>query len=159
MSDLIHFREGNASDAGFILKSWLTSAGDAWSGKDGLRNTFVTAWPETTRVGWFADVPHRFTRQAVAEILERQATRAIVACDPEDESVIYGFAVGEPDERIVHWCHVKHSLRRNGIARELLTRLVPTWRDGLTCTYVGRGFLGWMAGKAPLRFDPHAGRR
>ena len=143
MSDPIHYRDAVPDDVGFILSSWLKSAGDAWSE---LKTSDLSQWCDHrtmsgTQVGWFADVPHRFTRTAVAEILERPTTRAIVACDPDDPSVIFGYAIGEPDHRIVHWCHVKHALRRNGIARDLLTRLLPMWRTGLVCTYAARGFL------------------
>lgn len=154
MSDPIHYRPACDDDVGFIVSSWLKSAGEAWQT---VRSADVSTWPSGTQVGWFADVPHRFTRAAVAEILNRPAVRAVVACDEEDPSVIYGYAIGEPETRTLHWLHVKHTLRRNGIARELLTSLIPAWRNGLTCSYVGRGFLGWMS-KYPLRFNPHAGR-
>lgn len=158
MTDPILYRDADAGDVGFILSSWLKSAGDAWA--DSLRNTTIRDWSKLTdaRVGWFADVPHRFTRQAVAEILDRATTRALVACDPEDPTVIYGYAVAEPANRIAHWLHVKHSMRRNGLASELMTRVLPTWREGLTCTYAGRGFIGWMS-RYPLKFNPHAGRK
>ena len=103
MTDPILYRDADAGDVGFILSSWLKSAGDAWA--DSLRNTTIRDWSKLTdaRVGWFADVPHRFTRQAVAEILDRATTRALVACDPEDPTVIYGYAVAEPANRIAHW--------------------------------------------------------
>ena len=161
MSDPILYRDADAGDVGFILSSWLKSAGDAWA--DHLRNTDVSEWCRHqglsgTRIGWFADVPHRFTRQAVAEILERATTKALVACDPEDPTVIYGYAVAEPTKRIAHWLHVKHSMRRNGLAAGLMDRTLPTWRAGVTCTYVGRGFIGWMS-RYPLKFNPHAGRK
>lgn len=154
MTDPIVYRDATQDDVGFILSSWLKSAGDAWQT---LKTSDAAQW-KGVQVGWFADVPHRFTRQAVAEILERRTTRAIVACDGEDPTVIFGFVVAEPDERIVHWCHVKHALRRNGIAADMMTRMLPDWRNGVRATYVGRGFLGWMS-KWPLRFEPHAGRR
>ena len=77
MTDPILYRDADAGDVGFILSSWLKSAGDAWA--DSLRNTTIRDWSKLTdtRVGWFADVPHRFTRQAVAEILERATTKSL----------------------------------------------------------------------------------
>jgi hypothetical protein len=159
MSEDIHYRDATADDVGFILASWLKSAGDAWAT---MKHSDVSEWCKHkqlagVQVGWFADVPHRFTRSAVVEVIERPATRVVVACDVEDPTLLFGFAVTEPANRIVHWVHVKHALRRNGVAKELMTRSLPTWREGVDCTYVGRGFLGWMS-KYPLRFRPHAGR-
>lgn len=150
---MIHYRDLRSDDVGFVLSSWLKSAGDAWTT---LRSTDAARF-QGVPIGWFADVPHRFTRAAVAEILDRPTTRTVVACDPEDHGLIYGYAVAEPDTRIVHWCHVKHTLRRNGLATDMIARLLPDWRDGLTCTYLGRGFLGWSS-KYPVHFNPHAGR-
>jgi GNAT superfamily N-acetyltransferase len=154
VSDIYKIRDAENDDVGFILSSWLKSAGEAWAT---VRRSDASTWPQGTEVGWFADVPHRFTRTAVAEILERPTTRALVACDPDEPHVIFGYAVGEPASNVLHWVHVKHSFRREGVGRDLVTRLLPDWRSGVTCTYVGRGFLGWMA-KYPLRFNPHAGR-
>lgn len=161
MTDPIYrLRPAEPGDVGFILSSWLKSAGDAWGE---LRSSDLSQWCDHrtlsgTQVGWFADVPHRFTRAAVAEILERPTTRAVVACDAEDAETIYGFAIAEPDQRIAHWVHVKHTMRRNGIARDLMGAIIPTWRSGMVCTYVGRHFLGWMS-RYNLTFNPHAGRR
>lgn len=151
---MIDYREATPDDLGFILSSWLKSAGEAW-------RTLRTADAATfacTEVGWFADVPHRFTRNAVAEILQRSTVRVVVACDSDDATVIYGYAVGEPEQRIMHWCHVKHTMRRNGIAREVVSRVLPDFETaGATCTYLGRGYAAWAA-RWPLRFNPHAGR-
>lgn len=151
----IAFRSATADDLGFVISSWLRSAGDAWGD---MRRQDAAAFAGT-EVGWFADVPHRFTRAAVTEILQRPTVQAVVACDPEDETVIYGYVIAEPSERIIHWCHVKHTLRRNGIARDLVRRVLPDAEtQGAVCTYLGRGFVGWKS-KWPLTFNPHAGRR
>lgn len=151
----ITYRDATPDDLGFILSSWLRSAGDAWGD---LKRADASAF-RGTEAGWFADVPHRFTRAAVVEITERPGAESIVACDPEAPHVLYGFIVAEPSQRIVHWCHVKHEFRRAGIGRELLYRVLPDIAtNGATCTYLGRGFIGWKT-KYALTFNPHAGRK
>jgi ribosomal protein S18 acetylase RimI-like enzyme len=154
----IVLRDAVESDLGFILSSWLRATGDAWGD---LKESTVDEWAVAhggLRVGAIADIPRRFTRHAVAEILQRPEVRVAVACDPEDAELIYGYAVCEPANDIIHWAHVKHSFRRNGIGRAMVLKLMPDFETkGATATYLGRWFLEW-SNKWPLRFDPYAGR-
>lgn len=149
-------REPTDGDLGFIITTWLNGAGEAWQS---LKRSDVKTWAESgIRIGHFADLTRRFTRDAVSDILQREACRVIVACDVEDADVILGYAVAEPAKRIVHWCATKYHFQRNGIGTAMLERLIPDVRQyGATCTYLPAGFMT-MQSKWPLRFDPHAGR-
>ncbi len=142
------------ADEPFVVTSWLTSAGKAW---DTLKREPADRFPGVPLAS-IADVPHRFTRRSVTDIMARPSCRTVVAADVDDPSVIFGFIVAEPTERVIHWVHVKHIMRRQGLAAALADAVVPEWRDGATCSYMGRTWL-YFAGRWPLRFDPHAGVR
>jgi hypothetical protein len=155
MSFPFRLRPAAESDLGFILSTWLNGATEAW---DTAKRTDVSAWSSTgIRVGHFADLTRRFTRDAVTSILQRPDCRAVVACDVEDDDVIYGYAVAEPGARIVHWVCVKHQFKRRGIAHDMVASLVPDAERGVVCTYLPSGFVA-MQSKWPVRFDPHAGK-
>ena len=149
MSDYL-FRPMEPDDEPFVISSWLTSAGKAW---DALRGTLAERFPGVT-MGAVADVPHRFTRRVVTDIMARPTVKIVVAADLDDPTVIFGFIVAEPG--VVHWVHVKHIMRRQGLAAALCDAVVPEWRDGVTCTYLGRAWMHFAA-RWPLRFDPNAG--
>lgn len=100
----IKIRKATANEHNFILSYWLKS----------YYHTSV------------------FTNKLCAEAYfpaqERLIKRALIkgvallACDPEDEQVIYGFIVGEnhPDQDILHYILVKEAFQNFGVARELI---------------------------------------
>lgn len=116
-------REVGPSDRGYVFSTWRKTA--------------------RTHLRWLRDVPdavyddrrHGYARHVEA-ILERcedptaKAARAIVACDPEDPEILYGYAVVEGDA--IHMVYVRGPFRRQGVARSMLAALgitAPT-----TCT-------------------------
>lgn len=148
-------REPTESDVGFVVTSWLMSAGDAWNK---IRTAPVWAWRSTgIQLGHFADLTRRFTRDCVAHTLQRETCRVVIACDVEDPDVIFGFAVCEPARGIVHWAYVKHDFRSQGIGRALVEHLMgPSGgTPGYRLTYLPREFVA-MQSKWGVRFDPHA---
>lgn len=158
-------RPGREDDLGFIITTWLNGAGEAWSGqydqdgvlkKRGLRHTPASAWARVdVPIGYFADLTRKFTRNAVANILQRETCRVVVACDVENDDVAYGYAVAEPAKRIVHWVATKYRFEGQGLARAMLTSLLPDAARGVTLTYLPLGFLK-IQSRWPVRFDPHA---
>jgi hypothetical protein len=156
----LKLRPAVPGDVGFIVTSWLKSATDAWNK---IRTQSVDDWHGTgVQIGQFADATGRLNRGAIASILQREHTRVSVACADDDDDVIFGFAVGEPVKRIVHWVYVKHgadalTLRHRGIAHQLIEHLMPGCVGSVTTTYLPREFVG-MASKWGIKFDPHAGR-
>jgi predicted GNAT family acetyltransferase len=148
-------RDPANSDLGFILSTWLNGAREAW---DAAKTSDVSAWaPSGIRIGHFADLTRKFTRESVAGILQRETCRVVVACDVEDDDVIYGYAVAEPSKRVIHWTAVKYQFKGHGIAREMVLSLLPDAARGVTCSYLPSGFVA-LQSKWPVRFDPHAGK-
>lgn len=110
----------------------------------------------------------------IERVLDRPETVAIVACDRDDSSFLFGHIVGEvePGETpIVHYTYVKAPYRRTGIARGLLTELgiapfsyfVYTCNTGIASDLkngVIRDKNGDIVGRCPSkiprsRFDPN----
>lgn len=143
------------ADLGFIVSTWLKGATEAW---EGARDTDVAAWATTgIKVGHIADLTRKFTRDAVVSILQRPECRVVVACDVEDDDVIYGYAVGEPAKRVVHWAFTKFGFRGKGVGEAAMRSLMPDAATGVTLTYLPSGFVA-MQSKWPVRFNPHAGK-
>ena len=89
-------------DKGFIYSTWLRGL---YHGSD-----------------WFSEIDKAsfFTNysKVVDLILSKNDTQVRVACDPEDEDVIYGYTILGPG--LVHYCFVKEPWRAKGLARLLL---------------------------------------
>lgn len=91
-------RQHKKAEEPFIISSWLKS----------YRNSPYVR---------FVDNDTYYKKQA-AIILERlRDSNCVVATDPEDDNVVWGFIVH--DEQLLHYVYVKHLLRLNGIARTL----------------------------------------
>lgn len=154
MSFPFRLRPAVDSDLGFIISTWLNGATEAWND---ARRTDASEWRTSgVRVGYFADLTRKFTRDAVVSILQRPTCRVVVSCDVEDDEVIYGYSVVEPAKRIVHWTCTKYQFARKGIGGAMIRSLLPDPERGVTLTYLPAGFLT-MQSKWPVRFDPHAG--
>lgn len=98
----IHFRALEPSDVHFVLSSWLKS--------------YRPSCPLVSDEVYF-----REQKRLILHLLED--TSVVLACDPVDPGVIWGYLVGaaHPDGfGVVHFVYVKHALRRFGIARALL---------------------------------------
>lgn len=112
----ILLREGEPSDLPFIYATWINHVRETkpWSGCD---------------LNWVSAAQHAL----VERLLRRSVVQ--VACSPAYPDQIYGYLVGQPRERIVHWCYVKGDrlsggrflYRRQGIA----TRLLEDMFEGL----------------------------
>jgi hypothetical protein len=69
-------------------------------------------------------------RVTVTDILRRPTTRAVVACNPLNPALIWGFSVWDDGPTpALHYCYVKEVFRGNGIGTEL-TRLARDGRPG-----------------------------
>jgi hypothetical protein len=97
-------RPFDADDTAFLFKSWL----DAYRYSD-----FGKALDSRT----YYDGHHA----VIERILERPATRIIVACLPDSPHVDLGYAVAEDDT--LHFVFVKRNARQFGVASALLAAL------------------------------------
>jgi hypothetical protein len=103
----IGIRPAREEDAPFILGSWI--------------NSYRDGSPDAKRIpSWFYFAHHRPLLQA---ILARPTVIPLVAHDPEEDSVIYGYLVAErglADRDVVHYVYVKEPWQRLKICTRLL---------------------------------------
>lgn len=117
------------------------------------------SWSRSFRKSdWAGCVPnHKWdevSRVAIAELLERSV--CIVALAPRVPGIfegrrVMGYAVCEPNYKVLHWLYVKDDYRRQGIGRALL-REVRQGTEGWKYTHrtaASRNFLG-----ADFTWDP-----
>lgn len=121
------FRAGVPRDTDFVADTWL--------------RTYRDSAPIIRRID--EDRYRRAFLPLVAEILKRATLR--VAASPVDPLVIYGYAVYEP--RLVHMVFVRRSLRRMGLANQLLNALDLESAD---FSMVSQDFFQWMRHKWKL---------
>ncbi len=96
------------SDTSFIMNSWLKSY---------RYDSYFTKRITDT-------IFYKYHHVICTRILERPTTQVLVACDPEDSNVIYGYLVYEKDANsskyVVHYGYVKGPFRTLGIVSTLL---------------------------------------
>lgn len=112
MTALWQLRPLEAGDAGYVLTTWRRVA---------RQMRWLRDLPDVV----FCDRQQGWERHQDA-VLERcadprEAAKAIVACDPEDPAIIYGYAIVEHEA--VHVVYVRAPFRRRGIARAMLAEL------------------------------------
>lgn len=91
---------------------------------------FITnSWLQSFRDGYFVgSVPNRVYFNQHHKILEKLLPRSIciVACNADDPDHIYGWVCAEVVDQhlILHYIYVKDSLRRFGIAKRMIQKLL-----------------------------------
>lgn len=134
----IKLRAATTDDASLIYSSWLKSNRDSGFAKD---------------VG--TDRYFNNHKQLVADIVNRAG--AIVACNPDDPTTIYGWICVErlPAEvLVVHYVYVKYTFRQLGVARRLWQAINPDGEEVLT-THAFNGFRDLRRAGYPLVYDPY----
>lgn len=91
-------REVRKEDGTFIHNSWLESS-----------------WYRNKRV----PNAKRLMSNRIVKVMEH--SKILVACDPEDDEIIYGYVLYEDDA--VHWVYVKYLFRKQGLATLLLSAI------------------------------------
>lgn len=101
-------RPGRASDHAFVFSGWL--GGDRFS----------PAGQSCARVYQVEQ------ERLVGEILARPGAELRVACAPDDDDALFGWAVLAPSGELpcIHYVYVKKGLRRMGIASALVGELL-----------------------------------
>lgn len=103
----IRLRPGREDDAPLIISTWV--------------NSYRYGNAEAKRI--LRKVYFEWQRALVIDILRRPTTAVLVAHDPEMDTVIYGYLVGEvnrAERPIVHYLYVKEPWQHLGIATALL---------------------------------------
>lgn len=112
-NNLYQLRPATVADIPFITNSWLRS----------YRNNCRNIW----------GVPSELYYQGQHEVVERifasANLKAFVACNPEDDSQIFGYIIATTpveDTLCVHWVYCKQPLRKFGVGKGLFLALKPT---------------------------------
>jgi hypothetical protein len=128
-------RPAEAGDRGFVCATWLRDYGE--------HSQFARKInPPEYRF---------FHGLAIDRILTRASV--LVACDPQDASVLYGFIVYEPG--LLAYAYVKRAFRRMGIFRELLRESgLGTDFSFSHLTYSGEGL--WRNWYPRAKYNPYA---
>lgn len=124
--DQILLRPGENADINFIANSWLKS----------FRNAdFVKGVPNK--------IYYNYHHKLLEELLPRCEVR--VACNAERTDQILGWICGEVQggALVVHFCYVKHPLRRLGIGKKLMESLRADHGD-IPVVYTHKTRLFWQ---------------
>lgn len=113
MSFKVMYRDMTPEDANFIYNSWLKSYRDSYA-VQGVGN------------GLYYEYHHDLAKDLMVHSVENGGQ--LIACDPEDPSVIYGYVVYSRinSNPCIHYIYVKHPFRKFGLAQAFIDRV---WKD------------------------------
>lgn len=100
----IKMRVPTEEDTSFIFNSWLKSYRSSNFAKDQCNTVFFENY-----------------KKIVSDIIERSLIT--IVCNPEDDNHLYGYIVFENlpgSNLLVHYLYVKHTYRKQGIAKRLV---------------------------------------
>lgn len=111
---MFSLRKSSGDDINFVAASW--------------KQSFRKEYPKLTKDEFFEVINPK-----VDKILDR--SEIIIACDPEEPRVIYGYCVFKVVDSIpvIHFAYVKQSLRRFGLLKGMLKQI----QDNSSPTLVG----------------------
>lgn len=118
---LIRPLELGGREAGFVLDSWTRAVArdPIWRAEVGNRGVARTPIPPSLSL-YYHDI-----------ILKKILTNCtlLVACDPEDPDVIWGYVAfdGNGPSPVLHFVYVKGAFRRMGIGTRLLNEALQDW--------------------------------
>lgn len=136
----IMLRYGKEEDRKFIMSSWLNAFKGSYYAGPIQFNLYYKTYQEV-----------------IDRILRRPQTEVVVACLPDDEDEILGYAVVEgfgDQGPCVHWAYVKRRLRGFGIASTILAYLGVTKETEFSYSFRVRNTPSFVA-KYKARFNPH----
>ena len=109
---LIRPLELGGREAGFVLDSWTRAVArdPIWRSEVGNRGVARTPIPPSLSL-YYHDI-------ILKKILAN--CTLLVACDPEDPDVIWGYVAFDPKDPVLHFVYVKGAFRRMGIGTRLM---------------------------------------
>ena len=110
---LIRPLELGGREAGFVLDSWTRAVArdPIWRSEVGNRGVARTPIPPSLSL-YYHDI-------ILKKILNK--CTLLVACDPEDPDVIWGYVAFDQVDPVLHFVYVKGAFRRMGIGTRLLS--------------------------------------
>ena len=120
----VKYRTSTLDDKDFIYNSWLKSHRHS---------------EECSRMN--NETYYSNHKKIIENILKK--ANILICCNPEDESQIYGYIafeyMKEYDSFVIHYCYVKYTFRKLGLARNILNAVFPELtKDPIVCTYLGK---------------------
>lgn len=94
-----------------------------------------------------ADVYFKAYQKILDQLLAHPSVKVNVACLPDDEDVILGYAAVSKDDSKIHFVFVKSAWRKMGIAKALVPETIKT------ATHITKTGLSLLRKKA-IDFDP-----
>jgi len=138
------------SDIPFIMDSWTISF---------MQHVFAKAMSNKAKNDQYIGEQVRgfrpLIRALIASILYRAG--ALIACDADDYDHIIGYIIAEyiSGVPVVHWVHVKHWARNNGIAKLMFAAINPNYERQQTIITFDTNQLRkcGVIEKYPLKYD------
>lgn len=137
MSTPFTLREAVATDAAFIFNSWLKS----------YRHSAATAAMQNDL---YYSGQHKLIEGLVS------TCKFVIACNPKDQSQIYGYSVGQMVDEVlcVHFVYTKEPYRKFGLGIALLT--AQGAKDGVMFCYTHRTHAAQKLEKRfPMLYHPY----
>ncbi len=133
---MFSIRKAKAGDIEFIYATWLRSY---------KHDSPLTKY---TKRELFFDQHQKI----LDTILSNDGVQTCIACDPEDEDLIFGYITFEP--KIIHFIYVKYAFRKRGIATKLLEQILNI--EQCEASHLTYSLLDlWTAGKIKIEFNPY----
>jgi GNAT superfamily N-acetyltransferase len=129
----ITFRLPRQEDVSFITHSWL-------------RSTKLAVDKDIAYEAYYGDYKKLISKRLAS------SAKILVACSIEDPDFIIGFAVY--DDNVVHYIYVRYALRRQGIAKSLLSKVKADKKE-----YISHKPLWWSKDyryKKIFKYNPYA---
>lgn len=135
----VRFRQHKAADVNLILKDWMRSLRSAPDFKAMGNDEYYAKMQ--------ALIAELVNEKSADSVNKRPQSYILVACDPENEDVVYGWACGVPADYqqrpdgtwfcarkpLMHYVYVRHGFRRFGIATKMLEFF--GWQPGVGLHY------------------------
>lgn len=123
------------------------------------RNRVLTDWTSVNR----KNAPFRWMSKDVYQSHDKKIKRilpfcdVLIACDPVNSSVIYGWAVGFRSANVVHMIFVRPGdFRKNGIGSSLFNAMFPDRPELVTYTHHTRAIRDYkLDEKWNLEYNPY----
>lgn len=100
------------------------------------RNFIINSFVEGARYPVYAAMNGPVYRKRYSDLVRNllDRSRVLVACLPDESSVIAGYVVyGSYDEiPVIHWVHTRKQFQRTGLACALIESVIPTWKRSIT---------------------------
>lgn len=140
-SQTIKIRPIKEQDLAFIYNSWLKSYREAPAVRTVPNHIYYTEHHEI-----------------IEKILKSPYSEILVACDPLNDDILYGYVVGEHMEHnlTLHWVYCKQEWRRRGVATGLLGQLKSRSADlPIQYTHFTR-FIKKLKENQEITYNPYA---